>query len=481
MKPYTLRISSDLYRRLAAHLFPGDGDEHGAVLTAGLCTTDRGVRLLARDLFIARDGIDYVPGRHGYRALTTDFIMRVSDYCVRNNLCYLAVHCHGGDDYVDFSPTDLESHRRGYPALVDILNGGPMGALVFAHNAAAGQIWSRDGISPLDSVVIVGANHRRLFPSPPAVVGSGEGRYHRQSLLFGDAGQQILRGSKVGIIGLGGAGSLINQWAAHLGIGEIVGIDFDKLTPTNRPRVVGSTDRDAMAWLANSPQGWLRRLAWRFARYKVDIAARVARQAQPGIRYRALVGDVTDEAVARELRDLDYLFLCADSHQSRHVFNTLVHQYLIPGVQMGVKVPVERDTGIVGDVFAINRPVLPEKEGGCLWCNEVISPVRLQEEALSAEERAAQKYVEDSAVAAPSVITLNATACALAANDFLLGYFGLLQANARRGYAVNFVRDRTTRSIECRADEICPTCGTGSPSAYAMGDRAGLPCRRRSA
>ncbi|MFO1003472.1 MAG: hypothetical protein U0936_24330 [Planctomycetaceae bacterium] len=111
----TLRISDPQFRRLMRHLFPGDRDEHGAVITAGIVETPEGTRFLARDVILAKDGVDYIPGTRVYRALTTDFIVRVSDQCVRENLCYFAVHCHGGRDSVGFSPDDLASHRRGYP------------------------------------------------------------------------------------------------------------------------------------------------------------------------------------------------------------------------------------------------------------------------------------------------------------------------------------------------------------------------------
>jgi hypothetical protein len=46
---------------------------------------------------------------------------------------------------VGFSRVDLASHKRGYPALLDITNGEPVGALVFAQNAVAGSVWTRDG------------------------------------------------------------------------------------------------------------------------------------------------------------------------------------------------------------------------------------------------------------------------------------------------------------------------------------------------
>ena len=36
--------------------------------------------------------------------------------------------------------------------------------------------------------------------------------------------------------------------------------------------------------------------------------------------------------------DCDYLFLAADTMRARLLFNAIVHQYLVPGVQVGAKV-----------------------------------------------------------------------------------------------------------------------------------------------
>ena len=77
----TLTIPERMYRQLHRHLFPGDDDEHGAVIAAGMTTTSRGIRLLARELFLAKDGEDYVAGQRGYRMLTTGFIRDRILYC----------------------------------------------------------------------------------------------------------------------------------------------------------------------------------------------------------------------------------------------------------------------------------------------------------------------------------------------------------------------------------------------------------------
>jgi molybdopterin/thiamine biosynthesis adenylyltransferase len=473
----TLRIAGPLFDSLFAHLFPGDHDEHGAVILAGIEESTRGTRFLARDVILARDGVDYVPGTRGYRALTTDFIAAVTDRCAAQRLCYFAAHCHGGRDEVAFSPDDTASHRRGYPALLDITDGGPVGALVFAENAAAGSVWRRGNVTTLDAVTVVGPNTRHLFPRPPLPPRHSPPEYQRQSLLFGIRGQHALARAKIGVIGLGGVGSLISQWLAHLGVGHIVGIDYDILEPTNRPRVVGSTPWDTGAPLIHSRFSLIQRLGRLIARRKVAIARRVARRANPFVRFEPIAGDISDLAIARALIDADFLFLCADSMRARLVFNALVHQYLVPGVQIGSKVPVENKTGAVLDPFLVARRVLPYPGGGCLHCNQLIPADKLRAESLSPVERKAEGYVDDVLVTAPSVITLNALAAAQAANDFLFGFLGLQHADAVDGYLMHEPRRRAWETVDCGYDPACVFCGSSPASAFARGDRASLPCR----
>lgn len=463
--------------RLRAHLFPGDGDEHGAVIAAGVARSTRGPRLLARDLFLARDGVDYVPGRRGYRMLTAEFVRDHILYCRDQRLAYLAVHCHGGSNRVAFSPEDMASHVRGYPALLDIAQGQPVGALVLTPLAVAGDIWlPGGGRAELAEARMVGRKVDRLFPCPPLRPLRRAEDYDRQARLFGDRGQALLETVKVGVIGAGGAGSLLVEYLARLGVGWIVVVDPERMEVTNVPRVAGSTRRDAMTWLTSEGRvEWLRRLGLRLAAPKVRVAARVARVANPRVRIEPIRANLVDEAVARRLSDCDYLFLAADSAQARLVFNALVHQYLIPGVQVGAKVQVDKTTGDILDVFCVSRPVTPDS--GCLWCNQLISPAKLQEESQTEEERRAQRYVDDPGVKAPSVITLNAIAAAHASNAFMFALTGLVKVEAESGYLFFHPRRRSFRLDQPRRDENCTECGQGGTSRLARGDAYELPTR----
>lgn len=476
--PLSLRIDALLFRRLCTHLFPGDGDEHGAVVAAGIATSSRGTRLLARKLFLAQDGVDYVPGSYGYRALSPEFVANVSHYCAEEDLCYLAVHCHNGTNSVGFSSIDMASHERGYPALLDITGGWPVGALVFASNAIAGDIWTPQGRHELNHATVIGSEIRRLYPKPLANPRPANPIYDRHTRLFGDIGQEILLNLKVGIIGLGGGGSLINEWISRLGVGNIVAVDFDRLDPTNLPRIVGSTHWDALTFLHRKDGHWLEKIRQRFARHKVFVAERVARQANPKINFNAIVGDVMDRSVANQLTDVDFLFLASDTMQSRLVFNALVHQYLIPGVQIGAKVTPDNSKTRIEDIFTATRPVLPFPGGGCLDCHGLISATRLREEALDADERRRQQYVDSEEVAAPSVITLNVASAAQAVNDFMMMFTGLYDSDVNLIHQLNFIQQRLLRNVEPRCNDSCFDCSIDfSKSRRARGDRYRLPCR----
>lgn len=468
--PISLRLPQAMMVELEAHLFAGDRDEHGAVIGASVLETSRGTRLIGHRLFLAVDGSDYVAGQRGYRMLTADFVRRCALACANDGLAYLAVHNHPGVDHVAFSDDDLASHRRGYPALLDILNGPPVGALVFASQAVAGEIWlSKDVQRKLKFATVVGRVQRFLHPFPNRAF-HADSQYDRQVRLFGDRGQAILAAQKVGIVGAGGAGSLINEYLARLGVGQITVVDFDRLDPTNYPRLVGAQPSDlGRRFFRQLPKRPFRR----HAELKAKIAERVARAANPRIQFDAIPENVTARVAAESLLDCDAIFLAADSMHARLLVNALCHQYLIPVWQTGAKVQVDRSNGDIEDIFSVVRQLIPGET--CLWCNQLISPSRLADEAASPEQSAAQRYIDE--VAAPSVITLNAVAAAHAVNDYLFATVSL--SNSDHGdQRIYWTKHRPLNpqpAIEIpRQDPECTECkgrlGTGRLSRLPVRD-----------
>jgi hypothetical protein len=470
---WTLVMDEQLFNELTSHLFPGDDDEHGAVIAAGVATSGRGTRLLAREIMLARDGIDFVPGKRGYRRLTPEFVRDAIRHCDDEGLTYLVVHNHGGSDRVEFSPTDNASHERGYPALLD-LSGQPVGALVLAQNSLAGDIWTEDRTRrPIKETVVVGRNLRRLYPEPPARPPRADQTYDRQVRWFGDRGQELLGRMKVGVIGCGGVGLPLVTMLARLGVGELVVIDPDRVEPTNLPRLPEARRLDALTGLHEIGLG---RLAIRLSTRKIRLARRAVRRANRNARFIGIPTNVIEPAAARSLVDCDFIFLAADSHQARLVFNAVAHQYLVPGIQLGTRIDTDRNTGAVGDVRSNLRLVLAYT--GCFRCNKLISATRLQDEARDEAERKRNRYAEE--IPAASVITFNTEIAAQAATDFLLMLGNLIEESTPVDYLRFRPRERKWEPVGNLPNRpACRDCGSVSASRRARGDALDLPLPER--
>ena len=76
------------------------------------------------------------------------------------------------------------------------------------------------------------------------------------------------------------------------------------------------------------------------------------------------------------------------------------------------------------NVFSAARMVLPSHGGGCLLCNELIPAAKLQEEALSPDERLGQRYVGDAQVAARSPFSVAIFAGSVSAAMAVIVGFG---------------------------------------------------------
>jgi hypothetical protein len=479
--PVELRVTGGDWDRLHGHLFPGDRDEHAAVLLCGMVTSARSHRLLVREIALAQDGVSYVQGTRGYRHLTGEFITHLVRRAKDENLVYLAVHNHGGTDAVSFSKTDMQSHERGYPTLLGLTK-LPVGALVMAEHAVAGDIWLPNGSRrPLTQTVIIGKSPAVLTPAPHQEgSATAHTRYSRQSLLYGDKGQHILAQAKVAIVGAGGVGMLLVQALSRLGVGHLVIIDPERVDPTNLPRLPETTRLDAMAWLDHDGRpSAIRKLGRKLARHKVHVARRIARRANDAISVEDIVGDVADQKTAELITDCDFIFLAADTMLARDVVNQIAYQYFVPALQVGSKVVIDSATGSVRDIFSVVRTLGIQR--GCLRCNGLIDLRRLGEESVGDPHQIRnQRYVDEPEVHAPSVITLNALGTGWAANAFMQYIVGL------RELVTGFQILRTTPVVASHAQVIlqepavspdCHVCGNNSYSVFGRGDQYDLPTR----
>ena len=126
-------------------------------------------RLLVREVLLAKDGVDYGVSPKGHGRLSATFINRAIVRARNERLVYLHVHNHGSDRSVEFSDVDYASHSRGYPALLDIANGMPVGALVFGKRVLAANL--DFGVGDLPAVL--GAHQSAVVPSDVPFIAAG--------------------------------------------------------------------------------------------------------------------------------------------------------------------------------------------------------------------------------------------------------------------------------------------------------------------
>ncbi len=479
----SVRFRDEDWQALHAHLFGGTPDEHGAALLCGRAHVDGTLNLLVREVILASDGTDYVPGTRGHRHLTGTFVTRALRRAKDAGLVYLAVHNHGGTDEVGFSGLDLASHERGYPTLLT-LNGAPVGGLVLARHALAGDIWLTDHTRhPVHTTVVVGPAmdvltdglHRHDDGSLASAV-----QYARQALIFGDAGNDRMRRITVGVVGAGGIGMLIIQYLSRLGVGHFVIIDPDHVSTTNLSRLPEATRRDAIGRFG---AGWIgkamKRIGLNRPTWKIDLASRIIHCANPDATVTAIRGDVADDHVARQLLGCDFVYLAADTMLARDVVNQIAFQYLIPTLQVGSKVVLDKATGKVLDLYGVVRSL--GTTAGCMRCNGLVNLAKLAEESVATDEqRRNQRYVDEPGIAAPSVITLNSLAAGWAVNDFMHYASGL----GRPADGFRLLRNRPAAAGHPQlvvqtphVDPTCYVCGNGPHSVLAYGDGRELPTR----
>jgi hypothetical protein len=214
-------------------------------------------------------------------------------------------------------------------------------------------------------------------------------------------------------------------------------------------------------------------------RLKVELAERVAREANPRVKVRKVADDVANDRAARLLVDCDFIFLAADTMLARDVVNQIAYQYLVPTLQVGSKVVIDPVDRHVRDVFGVVRSVGTSR--GCLRCNGLVDVAKLTEEAVASDQqRRNQRYVDDPEVHAPSVITINAMSTGWAVNDFMHYATGI--GRPPTGYRL--LRSKPVGpngqqfTVQVPAvDPDCHVCGRPDYSAIGRGDSRDLPTR----
>jgi hypothetical protein len=214
---------------------------------------------------------------------------------------FLTVHTHPlAGSRVGFSPYDDEQDPVLMKNLYELQPDGVFGSLVLGRDSVAGRTWSGDTVNaePLDELVIIGesvqsVSLRGVAPTPQA---PDTEIFDRALAITGAGALADLSRMRVGVVGLGGTGSLMVELLLRAGVGEIVGFDFDVAEESNLNRVLHLREIDA-----------------RSRRLKIERLMEVVGEAGLPSRLTAAPGgDVRNAETASYLAGCDLIVGCVD-------------------------------------------------------------------------------------------------------------------------------------------------------------------------
>jgi molybdopterin-synthase adenylyltransferase len=210
--------------------------------------------------------------------------------------------------------------------------GAPTASLLLYPGGMDARVWLPGSPRPvpIDEVIVIGRAIRRpLLRGARGAGFSASEIYSRQVLAFGKEGQRLVSSAKTAVVGVGGTGSACTEQLIRLGVKDLRLIDYDRFESSNLTRVYGSVWADAYPRL---------RWPWRKPLLKAEIVRRHLARISPEAKISLVSAHVAETRAAEGLLDRDLIFICTDDHWGRSVVNQISYQYLIPSINLGVRI-----------------------------------------------------------------------------------------------------------------------------------------------
>ncbi len=373
---------------ITRHLAASAPREEGAFCLLRQGRTAMGTRLLVTDVILPPPGAWESQRRDQLRP-TARWLSAAIGRAIEAKTGLLFLHSHPDPRYpVGFSPVDRSAFMTLARDLAPMLD-GPLAAGVVHPHGWSGVVWSDGLLQPVERIVMLGRTLKFLSPLPCAAASDIDARQRDGLGVVHDR----LRRLTVGVVGCGGTGSPIAEQLVRMGVASVLLVDPKRLhTPSNVRRVFGSRMSDLQA---------------KESRPKVEVVGDHLDQLGLGVGVERIHGDVRVEQVFRRLLDADVILNATDTHGSRAVVNEFAGTYLLPVIDVGVRVGSKADrllTGLVAEVRVLT-PTTP-----CLWCRKTIDADVIRAENLPEQERRRQEregyVVRGVGDPVPSVVAL---------------------------------------------------------------------------
>ena len=415
-RPTRVAIAGEHHRALQQHLFPGDGKEAVAFALCGRARREDLELLLVREVVPVPYAMCSVrtPHRVTWRGTALDPVLARA---LEQGLGLIKVHSHP-TGHPWFSSTDDEADGTLFPCVSGWLGDdeGPMASMIMLPDGrmVGRSIWGGGIGDEIQAIRVAGDELRYWFAGDDGDV-PDHGR--RVAQTFGDATYAKLRRLKVGVVGCSGTGSIVVEQLARNGVGNLVLVDVDHIESKNLNRILNSTSFDARTELN-----------------KTLVQQRAIEAMGLGTRVRAHPYDLMDLRALRDLSTCDLVFGCMDSVDGRHVLNKLASAYLIPYIDLGVRLDADGHGGIDSIWLAIHTL----QPGGSSLKSRRVYDQRdleaafvLRDSPKEYERLKRDGYIKGVRVDRPAVISVNMAAASAAVNEFMARLHGFrLQRNS---------------------------------------------------
>ena len=294
------------------------------------------------------------------------------------------------------------------------------------------RVWQNDHWRNFDHAFLEGAPGSVVWagdtmpvpPEPPPE------RVARFTSSFGIEAWQRLRRSTAVVVGAGGTGSVAIPILARAGVGRLVIVDSDHITPSNLERTHASFPAHVEA-----------------KTLKAELARDHVRQIDPAIEVIAFEGRLPQPEIVAEIARADVLIGCTDQHTSRLAVADMARRYLVPALDCGGL--IEGSSGrVTGQIIQL---VVFRPDDPCPACRGMVSPVRIGQELMSNEEREAirqqaarREAIPPEAQDIPQIDTV--------------GYITTVSGTLAAGYAIGWLTGRFDPPFERMQMNLIADC-----------------------
>lgn len=403
-KPVRVAISGKHHAALKQHLFPGDGKEAVAFALCGRARREDLELLTVREIVPIPYEACRVRTPHRV-TWSGEALESTLTRAIAENRALIKVHSHPtGHSW--FSDTDDVAEAELFPSIFGWLNSeAPLASMIMLPDGSlVGRAVLVNGAGcRLDSIRVAGDDFAfwRHRPEPDDVPEHGI----RIAQAFGERTYGLFRKLRIGVVGCSGTGSIVVEQLARNCVGELVLVDPDHVEHKNLNRILNSTRKDAE-----------RRKA------KTQVLKQAIEMMELGTKVTTFDGHLMSRETLKVLSTCDILFGCMDSVDGRHLLNKLASAYLIPLIDIGVRLEADGAGGI-DSIWAAVHTVLPG--GSSLLSRRVYSQDDLDAAFLKRSNPVAYEvqrkigYIKGIREDQPAVVSVNMTASAAAVNELL--------------------------------------------------------------